>query len=94
MTFLFCDVRGFTTISESFKNDPQALTRLINRFLTPMTDRILASLKVLHHLDSLMLYSLPLSPRHSNLFSNQRHGSTPHINTYKSIGQTFKKFQK
>ena len=43
MTFLFCDVRGFTTISESFKSDPQALTRLINMFLTPMTDRILAS---------------------------------------------------
>ncbi|MSP49427.1 MAG: adenylate/guanylate cyclase domain-containing protein [Alphaproteobacteria bacterium] len=42
MTFLFCDVRGFTTISESFKSDPQALTRLINRFLTPMTDAILA----------------------------------------------------
>ena len=43
MTFLFCDVRGFTTISEGYKSDPQALTRLINQFLTPMTDRILAS---------------------------------------------------
>ena len=43
MTFLFCDVRGFTTISEGYKSDPQALTRLINLFLTPMTDRILAS---------------------------------------------------
>ena len=43
MTFLFCDVRGFTTISEGYKSDPQALTRLINKFLTPMTDRILAS---------------------------------------------------
>jgi adenylate cyclase len=42
MTMLFCDVRGFTTISEGFKADPQALTRLINRFLTPMTDIILA----------------------------------------------------
>ena len=42
MTFLFCDVRGFTTISESFKSDPQGLTKLINRFLTPMTDIILA----------------------------------------------------
>ena len=42
MTFLFCDVRGFTSISESFKSDPQGLTRLINRFLTPMTDIILA----------------------------------------------------
>ena len=43
MTFLFCDVRGFTTISEGYKSDPQALTRLINQFLTPMTDAILAS---------------------------------------------------
>jgi len=41
MTFLFCDVRGFTSISEGYKRDPQALTRLINRFLTPMTDAIL-----------------------------------------------------
>ncbi len=42
MTFLFCDVRGFTSISETFKNNPQGLTRLINRFLTPLTDAILA----------------------------------------------------
>lgn len=39
MTLLFCDVRGFTTISEQF--DAQGLTRLINRFLTPMTEIIL-----------------------------------------------------
>jgi adenylate cyclase len=42
MTFLFCDVRGFTSISEQFKSNPQGLTHLINRFLTPMTDVILA----------------------------------------------------
>jgi adenylate cyclase len=42
MTFLFCDVRGFTSISERFENEPEGLTRLINRFLTPMTDEILA----------------------------------------------------
>ncbi len=42
MTLLFCDVRGFTTISEQFKTDPQGLTKLINKFLTPMTDIILA----------------------------------------------------
>ena len=41
MTFLFCDVRGFTTISESFKSDPQGLTKLINRFLTPLTNQII-----------------------------------------------------
>lgn len=39
MTLMFCDVRGFTTISELF--DAQGLTRLINRFLTPMTDIIM-----------------------------------------------------
>jgi adenylate cyclase len=39
MTMLFCDVRGFTTISEMF--DAQGLTKLINRLLTPLTDVIL-----------------------------------------------------
>ncbi len=42
MTLLFADIRGFTTISEQFKSDPQGLTNLINRFLTPMTDMILS----------------------------------------------------
>ena len=42
MSFLFCDVRGFTTISERYKSDPQGLTTLINRLLTPLTDAILA----------------------------------------------------
>ena len=42
MTLLFSDVRGFTQISEQFKSNPQGLTKLINRFLTPMTDIILS----------------------------------------------------
>ena len=41
MTFLFCDVRGFTAISETFKSNPQGLTVLINRLLTPLTNAIL-----------------------------------------------------
>src|SRR6202140_1356492 len=41
MTIMFSDVRGFTTISESFKHDPQGLTKLMNRFLTPLTNAIL-----------------------------------------------------
>ena len=41
MTLLFCDVRGFTTISEQFKSNPQGLTVLINRLLTPLTKEIL-----------------------------------------------------
>jgi len=41
MTIMFSDVRGFTAISESYKNDPQGLTALMNRFLTPLTNAIL-----------------------------------------------------
>ncbi len=41
MTIMFSDVRGFTTISESYKHDPQGLTQLMNRFLTPLTNAII-----------------------------------------------------
>jgi len=41
MTFLFCDIRGFTPISEKYKGNPEGLTKLINRFLTRMTDVII-----------------------------------------------------
>ena len=40
MTLLFCDVRGFTTISEQF--DAVGLTSLINKLLTPLTNVILS----------------------------------------------------
>lgn len=39
LTVLFSDIRGFTTLSEGM--DPQALTRLINDVLTPLTDVLL-----------------------------------------------------
>jgi adenylate cyclase len=39
MTVLFCDIRGFTTISEQF--DAHGLTQMINKFLTPMTEIIM-----------------------------------------------------
>ena len=42
MTIMFSDMRGFTSISETYKNDPQGLTALMNRFLTPLTNTILA----------------------------------------------------
>jgi adenylate cyclase len=42
MTILFSDVRGFTAIAETFRNDPKGLTSLMNRFLTPLTNTILA----------------------------------------------------
>jgi adenylate cyclase len=41
MTIMFSDMRGFTSISETYKSDPQGLTALMNRFLTPLTNAIL-----------------------------------------------------
>lgn len=40
MTMLFADVRGFTTISESMKDDPEKLVRVINGILTPLSDAV------------------------------------------------------
>ena len=42
LTLLFCDVRGFTGLSEIY--DAEGLTKLINRLLTPLTDVILKRL--------------------------------------------------
>ena len=41
LTILFSDIRGFTTISEQFKDNPLELTKIINRYLTPMTQVVL-----------------------------------------------------
>ena len=41
LTFLFSDIRGFTPISEKYKTNPQGLTVVINKFLTPMTNIIM-----------------------------------------------------
>jgi len=41
MTLMFCDIRGFTTLSESM--NAHDLTRFLNRFLTPMTEAIQAT---------------------------------------------------
>ena len=41
MTFMFSDIRGFTPISEKYKGNPEGLTKLINRFLTRMTNIII-----------------------------------------------------
>lgn len=40
MTVMFADIRHFTAISERYSDDPEGLTRLINSFLTPMTDAV------------------------------------------------------
>jgi len=42
ISIMFSDIRGFTPISEQYKTNPQGLTALINRFLTPMTDLIMS----------------------------------------------------
>jgi adenylate cyclase len=41
LTVLFADVRGFTAISEVYRDDPQGLTALINRLFTPLTNDII-----------------------------------------------------
>jgi adenylate cyclase len=42
LSILFCDVRGFTTISERMQADPERLTQLINRILTALSNCVLA----------------------------------------------------
>ena len=41
MTIMFCDVRGFTTISEALKDTPEKLTEIINILLTSLTKDVL-----------------------------------------------------
>jgi adenylate cyclase len=41
LTLLFSDVRGFTAIAESYRDDPAALTQLMNRLLTSLSNAIL-----------------------------------------------------
>ncbi len=40
LTVLFSDVRGFTPVAESYRSDPQALTTLMNRLLSPLSNAI------------------------------------------------------
>ncbi|MCD6070279.1 MAG: adenylate cyclase [Microvirga sp.] len=42
LSILFCDVRGFTTLSEKLKDEPERLTTLINRLLDPLSAAVLA----------------------------------------------------
>lgn len=41
LSILFSDVRGFTSIAESFRDNPAALTTLMNRLLTPLSNAII-----------------------------------------------------
>ena len=42
LSILFCDVRGFTSMSERLKDDPERLTGLINRLLDALSGAVLA----------------------------------------------------
>jgi adenylate cyclase len=41
LSIMFTDVRGFTTISEHYGADVQGLTRIMNRYMTAMTAKII-----------------------------------------------------
>ncbi len=41
MSVLFSDVRGFTSIAESFRDNPSGLTELMNRLLTPLSRAVI-----------------------------------------------------
>jgi adenylate cyclase len=43
LSVLFCDVRGFTSLSEKLKDDPVRLTSLINRLLDALSEQVLAA---------------------------------------------------
>ena len=41
LSIMFTDVRGFTTISEHYGKDVQGLTKIMNRYMTAMTQKII-----------------------------------------------------
>jgi adenylate cyclase len=41
LSIMFTDVRGFTTISEHYGKDVQGLTKIMNRYMTAMTSKII-----------------------------------------------------
>lgn len=43
LSIMFTDVRGFTAISEHYGKDVQGLTRIMNRYMTAMTAKIIAN---------------------------------------------------
>ena len=43
LSIMFTDVRGFTTISEHYGKDVQGLTKIMNRYMTAMTSKIIAN---------------------------------------------------
>lgn len=41
VTYLSCGIRGFATLSASFRDEPVSFTRLVQRVLTPLMDEVL-----------------------------------------------------
>lgn len=83
LTVLFCDIRGFTTISERF--NAEQLTTFINRFLTPMSNVILS-----HHgtIDKYMgdcimaFWNAPLDDE-----THARHGCISALGMFKALDE-------
>ena len=42
VSVLFADIRGFTTLAETLEDDPQALTRMVNAVLCPLSEIVMA----------------------------------------------------
>lgn len=41
LSVMFADLRGFTTLSEQYRDRPQALTQLVNQVMSPLSDAVL-----------------------------------------------------
>lgn len=71
LSIMFTDVRGFTTISEHYGKDVQGLTRIMNRYMTAMTAKIIENNGTLDKYigDAQMAFwNAPLDePRHAHL---------------------------
>lgn len=71
LSIMFTDVRGFTTISEHYGRDVQGLTRIMNRYMTAMTAKIIENNGTLDKYigDAQMAFwNAPLDePRHAHM---------------------------
>lgn len=70
LSIMFTDVRGFTTISEHYGEDVQGLTKIMNRYMTAMTAKIIENAGTLDKYigDAQMAFwNAPLDdPNHAN----------------------------
>lgn len=74
LSIMFTDVRGFTTISEHYGEDVQGLTKIMNRYMTAMTKRIIENEGTLDKYigDAQMAFwNAPLDDRHHALHAVQ-----------------------